>query len=78
MFSKYVWIVPLKTKTGPSLVEAFKIILASGRNPGKIITDQGTEFFNGHIQTFLDSKDNYHTFNETKPGILRVRSHYTH
>ena len=39
VFSKYAWVVPLKNKTGPSLVEAFKIILASGRKPEKIFTD---------------------------------------
>ena len=31
VFSKYAWVVPLKNKTGLSLVEAFKIILASER-----------------------------------------------
>ena len=49
VFSKYIWVVPLKNKKGPSLVEAFKIILASRRKPIKIITDQGTEFFNKHF-----------------------------
>ena len=46
VFSKYSWIVPIKSKTGPALVEAFKVILSSGRKPEKIMTDQGTEFFN--------------------------------
>ena len=32
VFSKYAWVVPLKNKTSPALVEAFKIILASGQN----------------------------------------------
>ena len=31
-FSKYVWVIPLKTKTGPALVTAFKKILESGVN----------------------------------------------
>ena len=44
VFSKYAWVVPLKNKTGPTLVEAFKVILMSGRKPEKIMTDQGTEF----------------------------------
>jgi hypothetical protein len=44
VFSKYAWVVPLKNKTGPALVEAFKVILTSGRKPEKIMTDQGTEF----------------------------------
>ena len=44
VFSKYAWVVPLKNKKDPSLVEAFKVILASGRKPEKIITDQARNF----------------------------------
>ena len=33
VFSKYAWVLPLKTKTGLALVEAFKMILSSGREP---------------------------------------------
>ena len=72
VFSKYAWVVPLKNKTGPSLVEAFKIILASGRKPEKIMTDQGTEFFNRHFQALMKEKDIvlYNTYNETKASIV--------
>ena len=41
VFSKYAWVVPLKNKTGPSLVNAFKAILSSGCKPEKIMADQG-------------------------------------
>ena len=44
VFSKFLWVIPLKNKTGPTLVEAFKEIMESGRKPQKIQTDQGTEF----------------------------------
>ena len=50
VFSKYAWIVPIKSKTGPALVEAFKVILSSRRKPHKIMTDQGTEFFTNHFK----------------------------
>ena len=72
MFSKYAWLVPLKNKKGPSLVEAFKIILASGRKPEKIITDQGTEFFNKHFKALLKDEDIelYNTYNETKASVV--------
>ena len=71
VFSKYAWVVPLKNKTGPSLVEALKIILTSGRKPEKIITDQGTEFFNKHFKALLKDEDIelYNTYNETKASI---------
>jgi hypothetical protein len=31
VFSKYAWVVPLKNKTGPSLVEAFKVFWTQTR-----------------------------------------------
>ena len=72
VFSKYSWLVPIKSKTGPALVEALKIILSSGRKPEKIMTDQGTEFFNKHFQKFLKDENiiHYNTFNETKASIV--------
>ncbi len=72
VFSKYAWVVPLKNKTGPSLVEAFKIILSSGCKPEKIMTDQGTEFLNRHFQALMKEEDIelYNTFNETKASIV--------
>ena len=72
VLSKYAWVVPLKNKTGPLLVEAFKIILASGRKPEKIITDQGTEFFNRHFKALLKDEDIelYNTYNETKASVV--------
>ena len=57
VFSKYAWVVPLKNKKDPSLAEAFKIILANGRKPEKIVTDQGTEFFNKHFKALLKDED---------------------
>ena len=44
VFSKYAWVIPLKNKTGLSLVEAFKVILSSGRKPEKIMTDKKPNF----------------------------------
>ena len=72
VFSKYAWIVPLKNKTGPTLVDAFKIILASGRKPEKIMTDQGTEFLNRHFRALMKTEDIelYNTYNETKASIV--------
>jgi transposase InsO family protein len=56
VFSKYAWVVPLKNKTGPTLVEALKVILTSGRKPEKIMTDQGTEFLNTHFRAYNETK----------------------
>ena len=72
VFSKYAWVVPLKDKTGPTLVEAFKVILASGRKPEKIMTDQGTEFLNKHFRVLMKEEyiELYNTYNETKASIV--------
>ena len=72
VFSKFVWVIPLKNKTGPALVTAFKIILESGRKPQKIQTDQGTEFFNKHFKALMKEEEIqfYNTYNETKASIV--------
>ena len=53
-------------------MEAFKIILAGGRKPEKIITDQGTEFFNKHFKALLKDEDIelYNTYNETIASVM--------
>src|SRR6218665_2744050 len=46
----------LKTKTGPSLTEAFSTLLTDIR-PVYLQTDKGTEFLNKHFQTQLRKND---------------------
>ena len=46
VFSKYAWVVPIKDKTGKTLVIAFKSVLKSGRCSKSLQTDKGTEFEN--------------------------------
>ena len=56
ILSKYAWVIPLKTKTGAALVEAFHKIFAQGRRPLRLQTDKGTEFVNQTFQFFLKKK----------------------
>ncbi len=72
VFSKYTWVVLLKNKTGPLLVEAFKVILSSGHKPEKIMTDQGTDFLNRHVRALMKEEDIelYNTYNKTKASIV--------
>ena len=72
MFSKYAWVVPLKSKKGVSIANAFQSILKnSKRKPNKIWVDQGSEFYNNHFKQRL--KDNeismYSTYNEGKSVV---------
>ena len=46
VFSKFVWVVPLKNKSGETLVNGFQSVLDLGRSPEKLQTDKGTEFLN--------------------------------
>ena len=46
LFSKYVWVVPLKDKRGITIVNAFQKIILKGRKPNEIWVDQAGEFYN--------------------------------
>jgi hypothetical protein len=52
VFSKYAWVLPIKSKSGSSLTEAFSTLLVD-RNPAHLQTDKGTEFLNGSFQSLL-------------------------
>ena len=49
VLSKYAWVQPLKAKTGV----AFNKILKQGRQPNRLQTDRGTEFYNRTFQRWL-------------------------
>ena len=58
IFSKYVWIVPLKDKKGVSIVTAFQSTLKqSNRKPNKIWVDKGSEFYNISFKKWLQDND---------------------
>ena len=51
IFSKYVWVVPLKDKKGVSIVNAFQSILKdSNRKLNKIWVDKGSGFYNNSLK----------------------------
>ena len=66
VLSKYAFVVPLKNKTGQSLVDAFHQIFKSGRRPLALQTDKGTEFTNRVFQKYLhdNNVDFFTTENE--------------
>lgn len=53
VFSRYAWAVPLKTKYADSVIEGFKKIFKAGRVPELLQTDQGKEFENRNLQSYL-------------------------
>ena len=72
IFSKHVWVVPLKDKKGVSIVTAFQSILKqSNRKPKKIWVDKGPEFYNASFKKWLRDNDivMYSTHNEGKSVV---------
>lgn len=57
ILSKFVWTVPLRTKTGKEMVQAFKQMFSQGRQPTHIRTDKGTEFVNKDVKQYLKKED---------------------
>ena len=72
VFSKFAWVVPLKNKSGETLLNGFQSILDLGRSPEKLQTDKGTEFLKRNFQSFLKEK-NIHFFttsSELKASVV--------
>ena len=65
VFSKYGWMIPLKTKTGVEVAGALKEIFKQ-RKPGLLWTDKGIDFFNRHVKGLVDL---YTTENEEKSSV---------
>ena len=72
VFSKYAWSVPLKSKTGQEVSEAFETILKEGRTPELLWVDQGSEFYNQKFKKLLENHEikMYHTFNQGKAVVI--------
>ena len=72
LFSKYGWIVPLKTKTGLEVSKAFESIFKKGKGkPKKLWVDKGKEYYNKNMLDLL-AKNNieiYSTENEEKSSV---------
>ena len=70
LFSKYGWIVPLKTKTGLEVSKAFESIFRQNK-PKKLWVDKGKEYYNKNVLDLL-AKNNieiYSTENEEKSSV---------
>ena len=71
LFSKYVWVVPIKVKKGVSIVNAFQKINSEGRKLNKIWVDQGSEFYNNSFKDFLkiNNIEMHSIYNEGKSVV---------
>ena len=71
VFSKYAWVIPLKTKTGKDILQSFETLFKE-RMPKKIWTDAGKEFINKGFKQFLTENEIelYQTYNEGKAVVI--------
>ena len=71
LFSKYVWVLPLKDKRGISIVNAFQKIISKGRKQNKIWVDHGREFYSKLFKRFLkiNAIEMYSTYNKGKSVV---------
>ena len=65
IFSKFVWIILFKRKTGQEVANAFSRILRE-RRPSKIWIDKCREFYNKDVQKLVEL---YSTENEEKSCV---------
>ena len=61
-FSKFVWVVPLKTKKTEEVAEAFAVIIAGGRKPKAVRSDLGREFTGGVFEALLEKENIKHFY----------------
>ena len=71
VFSKYGWIVPLKTKTGKEVAQASRKLFLSG-HPSRLWTDKVTECYNQQLKDVLAANNVmlYSTENEEKSSFV--------
>ena len=71
LFSKYVWVVPIKDKEGTCIVNAFKKNNLRKKKAIKIWDDQGSKFYNNSFKDFLkiNNIEMYSTYNEGKSVV---------
>ena len=71
VYSKYGWIVPLKTKTGKEVAAAFTKLFRIAV-PSSLWTDKGTELYNQHVRRVLEANNVtlFSTENEEKSSVV--------
>lgn len=59
IFSKFLWIQPLKNKTAQEVINGFKHIFKQGRKCKKLRTDKGSEFISKITRSYLKKEGIY-------------------
>ena len=73
VFSKFLWSVPIKDKTGKTITNTFQsIVKTSKRKPKKLWVDNGSEIYSNVFKKWLVENEIkiYSTFNEGKAIVI--------
>lgn len=78
-FSKFVWAVPVKRKTGQDVAAALeKVLKSSNVTPKNLQTDLGKEFYNKHVQEIIKKYNiNHYSVYSTKKASIVERVNRT-
>jgi len=60
IFSRYLWVEPMKTKTPVEMVLVLKRVFSQGRKPEFMRTDKGGEYMGATVQQYLDVNKVHH------------------
>lgn len=73
VFSRFLWVRPLKDRKAKSVIEAFKDVLVGPRRPRAIRTDKGSEFYNRFLQQYLKDQGIkiFYALSETKANFAK-------
>lgn len=72
-YSKYMWTLPIKNKTGVEVAKAMKnIIKGADYSPNNLQSDGGSEFYNKHFVTLMKQYqiNHYSTYSTKKAAIV--------
>ena len=74
VFSKFAWVEPVKSKTGLDVSKAFERILerANPRQPIRLQTDKGSEFYNPHFKKVMKKFgiELFSSFSDLKAAVV--------
>jgi transposase InsO family protein len=60
IFSRYIWVEPMKTKRNDEMLKVIHRIFKKGRKPLYLRTDQGKEYTGKYVQHYLRKNDVHH------------------
>ena len=74
--SKFLWLRPIKSKSGPDITDAMCSILNEGRVPKHLCTDMGKEFYNSQFGALMKKHgiNHYSTYSIKKAAINLSRN----